>query len=375
MKTTATLALTILITTLAAGKLNAQNGYSVTLNPTNPVADGTSGEEVYVTWRAAPGVGTIADIVNFYRLLPNGAWDLIWFKQDLLRFNDSQYIFEWPGEYKVSYMHFYFFWYYEMAHTRITVLPTTSTITNAVNYPPRGGTIVFFGDSLTEGVGSTQSNLVDWLEAYAGYSIVNAGVSGDTTEDALLRITNSVLAHNPNIVLILLCGNDILQGLPISQTFSNLQKIVSLVQSNGALTLVMGIYNGVLEDTYREEFHELYTSTRSVFIPDILDGIANPFTTAGTHPNDEGYRRMALRIAPVLSSIMLPKLTIRQQGSQVALEWFGLTNATYDILFSENISTPRNTWSTNGTVRGAETNALITIPTGSSQSFFTLKIR
>ncbi len=378
MKTTTLL---ILAGILLAGKLttHGQTDYSVTLAPTNTVADGTSGEEVYVRWEAPVGTYTLADFINFYRILTNGGQELIWFKQITGRLGDSQYVFTSPGEYKVSYMHFSFFRYYEKASARISVFPTTSRVTNALNYPPRSGPIIAFGDSLTEGVGSTQSNLVDWLEAYTGYDIINAGISGDTTGDALLRITNSVLAHNPSIVLILLCGNDILQGLPVSQTFSNLHTIVSLVQSNGAVALVVGIYNGFLEDSYREEFHELYTSTRSVFVPDIFSGILeNPFTTiGGTHPNDEGYRRMALRIAPVLAEIIgpKPKLAIRREESGVAIEWFANTNRVYELLFSREVNAPMNSWNIIRTVEGANDRVTISVTTENSQGFFVVRRR
>ncbi|OHA18574.1 MAG: hypothetical protein A2664_02965 [Candidatus Taylorbacteria bacterium RIFCSPHIGHO2_01_FULL_46_22b] len=351
-------------------------GYTISVTPTNTVADGVGGEETYVQWEAPFGAITLADFIRFYLLPEGGGQELIWFKQEILRADNSQYAFTGPGEYKVLYAHFSFFQYYETASTHVSVRPTTSLVQNARNYPPKQGPIVAFGDSLTEGVGSTHSNLVSWLEAYTGYSIINAGVSGDTTGDALLRIEHSVLAHNPSLVIVFLGGNDLLNQLPSSQTFSNLHQIVARIQNQGAVALVIGIYNGLLADRYREEFHELYTSTRSVFVPDILQGIlGNPFTIGGTHPNDEGYRRMALRIAPLVRKIMGTMLTIQRSGNLMSVEWFGNTNTVYDLLFSDQLTTSISSWNVLNTSTGA--NALISIPivTTNSPRYFGVRVR
>lgn len=362
-----------------AGNILAQTfpGYTISVTPTNTVADGVGGEQTYVRWEAPFGTITLADFIGFYRLREGGGHDLVWYKQEILRADDSQYAFTAPREYKVLYAHFSFFQYYETASARISVRPTLSLVPEARNYPPKLGPIVAFGDSLIQGAGATRSNLVDWLEAYTGHPIINAGVSGDTADEALLRITNNVLAHNPSLVIILLGGNDILDQVPVSQTFSNLHQIVSLVQNQGAVTLVIGLFNGQLADRYREEFHELYTSTRSVFVPHILKNIADdPFLLGDlVHPNDEGYRRMALRIAPLVREIMRTILTIRRDGNLVSIEWLGRTNITYDLLFSEQPASPLSGWNIINTKTGA--NAIISLPVAATNSsgFFAVRTR
>ena len=369
----------IVVGIILTGNIFAQlfPGYTISAIPTQTVADGVSGEQTYVQWETPFGTITLADFIGFYRQLEGGGQELVWFKQEILRAGDSQYAFTAPGEYKVSYLHFSYFQYYETALTYVSVQPTLSLVPNARNYPPKAGPIVAFGDSLIQGVGATQSNLVDWLEAYTWHQIINAGVSGDSTAEALLRITNSVLAHNPSLVIILLGGVDILDQAPVSQTFTNLHRIVELVQNQGAVALVIGVYNGRLADRYREEFHELYLSTRSVFVPHILKNISdNPFLLGDlVHPNDEGYRRMALRIAPLIREIMGTKLSIRINGNLATFEWFGRTNTTYDLLFSEQATTPLSSWNVINTSTGA--NAIISLPvaTTNSSGFFTVRTR
>lgn len=374
------LKLTALITGIfLSGNLPAQTfpGYTIGATPANTVADGVGGEEVYVQWEAPFGTITLADFIGFYRLLPSGGQDLIWFKQEILRAGDSQYDFTEPGEYKILYAHFSYFAYYETASTRVSVRPTLALVPKARNYPPKGGPIIAFGDSLTQGVGATRSNLVDWLEAFTGYPIINAGVSGDSTGEALLRLTNGVLAYNPSLVIIMLGGVDILDQAPVSQTFSNLHRIVNLVQNQGAVALVVGIYDGLLADRYREEFHELYTSTHSVFVPDILKDIPeNPFLIGNNlHPNDEGYRRMALRIAPLVKRIMGMMIAIKKTGDQVTVEWFGRANTIYNLLFSRQLNTSLNGWSAVSTNVGAD--AIISFPVAATNSpgFFAVRAR
>jgi lysophospholipase L1-like esterase len=83
---------------------------------------------------------------------------------------------------------------------------------------PSSITVIAFGDSITFGVGTTGSNnYVSRLSARTGVPIEKAGRPGDTTADALGRLDGSVLSRDPDIVIAFLGGNDILQGVPVSE--------------------------------------------------------------------------------------------------------------------------------------------------------------
>jgi hypothetical protein len=87
---------------------------------------------------------------------------------------------------------------------------------------PSSITVIAFGDSITFGVGTTGSNnYVSRLSARTGVPIENAGRPGDTTADALGRLDGSVLSRDPDIVIAFLGGNDILQGVPVSERIGN----------------------------------------------------------------------------------------------------------------------------------------------------------
>ena len=97
-------------------------------------------------------------------------------------------------------------------------------------------TILFFGDSITAGLGvdpdeaypALIGNKVDSL--HLPYAVVNAGLSGETTAGGKSRV-NWVLSRQPVSVFVLeLGGNDGLRGLPLSDTRKNLQAIIDTVR-------------------------------------------------------------------------------------------------------------------------------------------------
>ena len=70
--------------------------------------------------------------------------------------------------------------------------------------------------------------------------MVNAGISGETTTDALER-WRTVTALKPAVVIVEFGGNDGLRGLPVSTTRSNLDQIIAELQKSGAKVLLAGM--------------------------------------------------------------------------------------------------------------------------------------
>lgn len=176
-----------------------------------------------------------------------------------------------------------------------------------VNYPASGSVVVAFGDSLVAGVGAEKSGgFVGILNERLSLSIHNEGVPGDRTVDALRRMDN-VLRHNPDIVLVLLGGNDVLKKVPIDTTFGNLRTIVQTFQEAGALVIVLGVQNSIFFDDFADEFEALTTELGAAYVPNIMDGWFDQTSLKSdpVHPNDEGYMIIADHVEPVLKA-MLP---------------------------------------------------------------------
>lgn len=177
-----------------------------------------------------------------------------------------------------------------------------------VNYPPRGTSIVAFGDSLTVGVGASmyEKSYVGILEERLGIRIVNKGIIGDTTDDAIQRLDADVLTEKPDIVLVLLGSNDYLKGVQQDVTFDNLRSIIERIQAGGALVVLIGARGGLLADKFSGDFKDLAQEKGTLLVPGIMNGIIGETTLMSDeiHPNDAGYLKMADKIAPILLGIL-----------------------------------------------------------------------
>ena len=166
--------------------------------------------------------------------------------------------------------------------------------------------IVAFGDSLVAGVGTTGgNNFVSLLSGRIGISIVNAGRSGDTTTSALGRLQADVISRQPKIVIVLLGGNDLLQGLPISQRVANITSIAQQIRSAGAAVILVGLGNDPI-DPYGGALPGIASQTGSTHVPGILEGIFGvPGLMADSvHPNNAGHTIMADRLEPALRAAL-----------------------------------------------------------------------
>ena len=171
---------------------------------------------------------------------------------------------------------------------------------------PSAVTVVAFGDSLTSGVGTTGDNdYVSVLSNRTGVPIINAGRSGDTTASALARIGNAVLSRDADIVIVLLGGNDLLQGVPVQQRVANITSIVQQIRADGAAVILVGVASGSL-DPFEGALPGIATQTSSTLVPAILDGIIGvPGLMADLiHPNNAGHAIMADRIEPSLRAAL-----------------------------------------------------------------------
>ncbi|MBP6858302.1 MAG: arylesterase [Candidatus Pacebacteria bacterium] len=178
--------------------------------------------------------------------------------------------------------------------------------TRIYNLDSAGTNIIAFGDSLVRGVGSTPGNdLFSQLSERIGQPILNMGVSGDTTADAIARL-DAVLAADPRLVIIVLGGNDYLKRVPMDITFENLDQIVDTIQTRGAAVLILGVRGGLIRDTYDDRFRAFAHEHHAGFVSNILDNLIGDtkYMYDTIHPNDLGYAKIADRVEPVLRKML-----------------------------------------------------------------------
>ncbi|MCJ8330688.1 MAG: arylesterase, partial [Lentisphaeria bacterium] len=124
--------------------------------------------------------------------------------------------------------------------------------------------ILFLGDSLTAGFGISKDKAFPALiqkkidAKKLDYSIINAGLSGETTAGGARRI-KWLLKQKVDILFVCLGGNDGLRGIQSKSSKGNLLKIISIAQKKG-ITVVLG---GMLAapnmgPDYAKEFKQIY---------------------------------------------------------------------------------------------------------------------
>jgi acyl-CoA thioesterase-1 len=173
--------------------------------------------------------------------------------------------------------------------------------------------IVCFGDSITAGYGldlnqSYPAALEDFLvkRGYR-YTVVNEGVSGNTTKDAVARV-KSVVALHPEIVVLEFGGNDGLRGISPQLTRQNLDSVVATLRQAHIQVLLVGI---TLPPNYGEDYIKSFDATyRDVAAkyhvplkPMLYEGIyALPGTiqSDGIHPTAKGSQLIAEHLLPLL---------------------------------------------------------------------------
>lgn len=107
---------------------------------------------------------------------------------------------------------------------------------------PAGTAVLALGDSITYGVGAApEAAYPAQLAQLSGWQVVNAGVSGDTSAQALERLPVLLAEHKPALVIVSAGGNDFLRRLPESETLGSLRRIVTLSRDAGAHVLLVAV--------------------------------------------------------------------------------------------------------------------------------------
>ena len=171
----------------------------------------------------------------------------------------------------------------------------------------KSNTILFLGDSLTEGFGVSQEDafpkLVENLiqtELHKNIVVINGGVSGSTTSDGLARL-KWYLKKKPYIVFIALGTNDGLRGLDLEQSQKNLEEIIRYAQASNAKVMLAGmLIPPNYGPEYSEQFKKMYQNLKVKYMlksmPFLLDGVAGikEFNQKdGIHPNEKGHKHIA----------------------------------------------------------------------------------
>ena len=177
--------------------------------------------------------------------------------------------------------------------------------------------IVAFGDSLTSGPGLRREETYPALlqqritSEDREYRVVNAGVSGDTSSEALLRF-DAALVPDTRIVILAIGANDGLRGIPVATVERNIAAMIERAQARDIAVLLCQMEAPPVGGfTYTIEFHRLFTRLAERYkvplVPFFLLGIIGNDELDlddSLHPNAAGHKAIADTIWPHLRPML-----------------------------------------------------------------------
>ncbi|MGA0935290.1 MAG: arylesterase [Pseudohongiellaceae bacterium] len=179
-------------------------------------------------------------------------------------------------------------------------------------------TIVFLGDSLTEGLGLEQEEAFPALiedkltaDGLDHVRIINAGVSGSTSASGLSRM-QWYIRSQPDLLVLSLGANDGLRGLDIAEMKANLARTIVFARDNGVEVVITGMLvppNMGPEYTtaFAAVFPDLAREYNIPLMPFLLQDVAavpELNQADGIHPNAEGARIVAGHVYEFLKPLL-----------------------------------------------------------------------
>ena len=181
---------------------------------------------------------------------------------------------------------------------------------------PPGSTVLALGDSLTFGTGaSAETCYPTVLAVLTGWNVVNAGVPGDTSAQALARLPALLAEHQPKLVIVSIGGNDFLRKLPESDTRTHVHAICKQSLAAGAQVLLVAVPRATVAAALGQMTdHALYAEVaKDLKIPLQREAwgevLAQPDLRAdAVHANARGYAQFARSVQGTAAAVgLLPR--------------------------------------------------------------------
>ena len=179
-------------------------------------------------------------------------------------------------------------------------------------------TVLIFGDSLSAGYGiDVDQSWAALLQArlqQEGYEhrVINASISGETTEGGLARIDAALAEFSPDLVVLELGGNDGLRGFPPSRVRDNLDSMVERSRRAGADAVLLGIripsnYGVRYSEQFEQAFRDVACEHGIGWIEFFMEGVALNealMQDDGIHPNADAQPVLLDNAWPIISAAL-----------------------------------------------------------------------
>lgn len=186
--------------------------------------------------------------------------------------------------------------------------------------------ILVYGDSLSAAYGLSQKDgwvaLLSQRLAHNQYphKVINASISGETTFGGATRIDRTIKQLNPDIIIVELGGNDGLRGLPLTDSKTNMEKILRASNKANAKILLIGMrLPPNYGRDYTEKFHAMYATLakqyKTELVPFMLEGVIDSrdnFQADNIHPT----AKVQPQILDNIWQPLLPMLTSKTASAK-----------------------------------------------------------
>lgn len=175
--------------------------------------------------------------------------------------------------------------------------------------------IIVLGDSLSDAYGMPrEAGWVARLDRELGpdHRVIDGSISGDTSAGALQRLGALLAAGAPDILLVIIGGNDGLRGLSPDRLRANLEQIVQQGQAAGAEVLLMQVrLPPNLGPRYVREFEAVYPSVAEAlgveWVPFFLEPLFDRpgmVMEDGIHPTEAAQPLLVEQIRPTVDAAL-----------------------------------------------------------------------
>lgn len=164
--------------------------------------------------------------------------------------------------------------------------------------------ILAFGDSLTYGTGASKNNdYPSILSEMTSITVVNGGIPGEISSRGLKRLPALLDRHQPELLILIHGGNDLLRKVSRNHTERNLGEMISEARKRDIAIIMLGVPKPGLfflksDDIYINVANEHQIPVDLEVLPEVLGD--NSLKSDTIHPNDDGYQMIAERIFTLL---------------------------------------------------------------------------
>lgn len=178
--------------------------------------------------------------------------------------------------------------------------------------------LVVLGDSLSAGYGMSKSEswvgILErrWQDSQPDVELINASISGETTQGALRRLPGILERHEPSVVFVELGGNDGLRGFDLATVRDNLKQIIDQLQDQDIVVGLSQIqippnYGKRFTEMFAELYPELAQAEEITLVPFFMEQIAidsSLMQNDGIHPNKSAQEKIANIMEPLLLELI-----------------------------------------------------------------------